>query len=93
MVIAYLCGAVVIAAVVWVAVSRFADPRVTSGSLTRVAGAVVAGAIWPILVVGALQALLISLLVRWIRSFSAAHAEAQTPTDEHVPTGDVFASV
>ena len=93
MVTAYLCGAVVIAAVVWVAVSRFADPRVASGSLTRVAGAVVAGATWPILVVGALQALLISLLVRWLRSVSAAKADEQAPLDEHVQTGDVLASV
>jgi hypothetical protein len=64
MLIVYLCGALIAAAATIGATIRFSDPSTPVTALTRMSVAILAAALWPLLAVGALQALGILLLAR-----------------------------
>jgi hypothetical protein len=76
MLMVYLCGALITAVAAIGGSIRFSAPQTAETPLTRVAVAVLAGAIWPVLVVGAVQVLGISLLTRWRRAATTARADA-----------------
>lgn len=60
----YLCGALVITLAVIGGAIRFSDPRTEGRPLTRVALAVLAGALWPVVaVVSLLSLVFVPLLV------------------------------
>ena len=83
----YLCGALIAAVAVIGGSIRFSVPQTAETPLTRLAVAVLAGAIWPLLVVGAVQVLGISVLSRWMRAAPSAQAEAAQRTEELVLAG------
>ncbi len=62
MIVYYLCGALVTAVAAMGGVFRVSDPDAAVNPRTRAVVAVLAGALWPLIAVGALQALCLSLL-------------------------------
>ncbi len=76
--IVYLCGALMTAVAAVGGVFRGSDPDAVVGPRTRALVAVLAGALWPLLAVGALQAIGCSLATRRI-SAPVVTAELRTP--------------
>lgn len=81
----YLFGALATAMAAMGGAIRFSGPR--TGPLTRIVIVVLAGALWPVMAVGALQALGIALLTRWLGAARAADADADAPARELVLAG------
>lgn len=77
--VVYLCGALATAMAAMGGVIGFFG---RTGPFTQVAVAVLAGVFWPIVAIGALQAMGIALLASWMRPAPAADADADTPTSE-----------
>ena len=68
LIVVYLCGALVTAVAAMGASIRFSDPGAVVSPRTRAAVAVLAGARWPLMAVGALQAIGCSLASRLVIS-------------------------
>ena len=79
MLVVYLCGALATAMAAMGGVVRFFG---RTGPFTQVAVAVLAGVFWPIVAIGALQAIGIALLANWMRPAPDANANADVPTSE-----------
>ncbi len=77
----YLCGVLVAAAVTIGSTIRFSDPGARVTALTRVSVAILAGVFWPVLAVGLLQAMGISLLARRRMQVAFVSAEPRTPEE------------
>jgi hypothetical protein len=78
MLVAYLCGALV-AAMGALAATRSSHQR-TASPLTRVAPAVLVGLLWPVVVVGAVQAIGIALLVGRMKTAPDVRADEELLT-------------
>ena len=96
MLIVYLCGALVTALATMGGAIRFSDPH--TGPRTQLAVAVMAGVFWPVVVIGALQAMGMLLLANWMRTAPAAEsapaaeaAPAPAPAAEAAPAADMEA--
>lgn len=85
--IVYLCGALATALAAIGGGIRLSGPR--TDPITRVGAAVLAGALWPVVAIGAIQAIGFALFVKcmrtvakWMRTASAAKAPAaKAPAD------------
>ncbi len=67
----YLCGALIAAASASVAADLFPEPGAPAA--TRAGGIVLAGALWPVLLVGLLQFVGIGVFAQMIRSNASRH--------------------
>lgn len=88
MLIAYLCGALATAMAAMGGAIRFSGPR--TGLFTQLGVAVLAGVFWPVVAIGALQAMGIALLANWMRptpTAADADADADASTLELLLTG------
>lgn len=82
----YLCGALATAVAAMGGAIRFSGLR--TGQFTQVAVAVLAGAFWPVVILGALQVIGIALLVN---SIAPAPAPARAPAPEaDAPTSELL---
>ncbi len=72
----YLCGALITAVVAIGGSIRFSDPRTAVSPLTRVAVAVLAGALWPVMAVGTLLLMAVVPLLKLLGT--APGAETKT---------------
>ena len=79
MLIVYLCAALATALAMIGGAIRFSDPR--TGPRTQFAVAVLAGAFWPVVAIGALQAVGMLLLANWLRTEPAADAAGDADAD------------
>ena len=77
----FWCGALITAVAASGASIRLSDPETAVTPLTRVAVAVLAGALWPVIAVGAL---LLIALVPFVESLGTA---PKTKTEASPPTG------
>jgi len=88
--IVYLCGALATALAGMGGAIRFSDPR--TSPRTQVAVVVMAGVFWPVVAIGALQAIGMLLLVNWLRTAPAADVAADADADAAAtPAADVDA--
>ena len=90
----YLCGALITAVAAIGGSVRFSDPRTAVSPLTRVLVAVLAGALWPVMAVGALSLIVIVPLLESLGTdsgnkteFSGSKTESDPRTEELVLTG------
>lgn len=83
----YLCGALITAVAAIGGSVRFSDPRTAVSPLTRVAVAVLAGALWPVMAVGALSLIVVVPLLESLGTASGSKTEADPRTEELVLTG------
>lgn len=84
MLIVYLCGALATALAAMGGAIRFSDPR--TGPRTQVVVAVLAGVFWPVVAIGALQAIGMLVLANWMRTATPA-ADAAAAAEEAVDAG------
>lgn len=84
MLIVYLCGALATALAAMGGAIRFSDPR--TGPRTQVVVAVLAGVFWPVVAIGALQAIGMLVLANWMRTAAPA-ADAAAAAEEAVDAG------
>jgi hypothetical protein len=82
--IVYLCGALATALAAMGGAIRFSDPR--TGPRTQVVVAVLAGVFWPVVAIGALQAIGMLVLANWMRTAAPA-ADAAAAAEEAVDAG------
>jgi hypothetical protein len=86
--IVYLCGALATALAAMGGAIRFSDPR--TGPRTQVVVAVLAGVFWPVVAIGALQAIGMLVLANWMRTATPAAdaaADAAAAAEEAVDAG------
>ncbi len=83
----YLCGALITAVVAIGGSIRFSDPRTAVSPLTRVAVAVLAAVLWPVMAVGALLLIAIVPLLESLGTAPNTKPEADLLTEELVPAG------
>lgn len=88
MLIIYLCGALATALAGMGGAIRFSDPR--TGPRTQVAVVVMAGVFWPVVAIGALQAVGMLLLANWMRTAPTADVAATDASDADVPTSELL---
>lgn len=83
----YLCGALVTAVAAIGGSIRFSDPRTAVSPSTRVAVAVLAGALWPVMAVGALLLMAVVPLLESLGTAPGTKPAASPRTEELVLTG------
>lgn len=80
----YLCGALITAVAAIGASIQFAEPRTSVSPVTRVSAAAVAGALWPVVAVGALSLAVMAPMVKRLRTASDAKADGFAWAEEQV---------
>ncbi|MCH9769185.1 MAG: hypothetical protein K0U70_15470 [Actinomycetia bacterium] len=82
----YLCGALIAAVVAIGGSIRFSDPRTPVTPITRVAVAVLAGALWPVMAVGALLLMVAVPLLESLGTAPVTRADAGVAPEDLVLT-------
>ncbi len=83
----YLCGALITAMAVLGGAIRFSDPRSAAHPQTRLAVAFLAGALWPVVAVGALSLMAIVPLLEYLGTAPNAKAGVAPTTGEPLLAG------
>ncbi len=81
----YLCGALITAVAAISVGIRLADPRISVSPLTRFSVAALAGAIWPVVAVGALSLAVVVPVLTRIETTSDAKVDARAWNEELAP--------
>lgn len=71
----YLCGWLVTTIGTVVAANRLCDPRMSPQSPVRGSLAVLAGVLWPVLVVGVVELIAVAVLARRMRTDNVSHSD------------------
>lgn len=82
----YLCGALIAAVVAIGGSIRFSDPRTPVTPITRIAVAILAGALWPVMAVGALSLMAVVPLLESRGTAPVTPADADLAAEDLVLT-------
>lgn len=83
----YLCGALITAVAAIGGSIRFSDPQTAVSPITRGLVAVLAGALWPVMAVGALLLVAVVPLLESLGTAPGGRTEAELPTEKLLLTG------